>query len=283
MPRHLGPQGDPRRRDRHRRRRLRRPLPGGQRIQPRLPPRAPRRLGRLPLRGEVRQARPHPGQPRPPIGPPRRQRLPAEQVLTRLRRSLLIRAGRPGHDRRGQLAQPGLGPVRLLRRIRADLDPVHGQHRQPAQPGRRAHPQHRVKHVLHQPAVTARPPPEPGDRRMIRHQPSARQPERGIHPAPRLDRPGRQHPAAIRIRQQRQQHHRVIRPPAPGALARPARQPRRQLRRSQLLYRVDDQPDNMILRHPVIHIRGQKGRLIPVHRKVPTRHKPSSTRQNTQI
>ena len=61
---------------------------------------------------------------------------------------------------------------------------------------------------------------------------------------------------------------------APGRLPRPARQPCRQLRGSQLLYRVNNQPDNMALRHPAIHIQGQKGRQVPVHRKVPVRHAP---------
>ncbi len=58
MPGHLLLQGDPRRLHRDSRRRLRHRIARGQRVQPGLPLRPPRRLRGLPPGGEVRQARP---------------------------------------------------------------------------------------------------------------------------------------------------------------------------------------------------------------------------------
>ena len=106
MPGHLGLQGDPRCLHRHRRRRPGHPLPGGLRIQPRLGLRPPPGPGGVPLRGETRQARPHPGQPRPRIGPPRRQRLPAQQILPGPGRARLIGRAAPAMIAAASLRSP---------------------------------------------------------------------------------------------------------------------------------------------------------------------------------
>ena len=226
-----------------------------------------------------------PGGPRPRIRPAAGQHLAPEQVRARpgrgARRFFTGGSVRLGEDLRGQLRQARLGPVRLLRRVRPDLDPVAGHHGQPPQPGRRAGRQHRVKQLLHQPVLRASQLPEPGDGHVIGHVLPARHPERHVIPAPVLDRPRRQPPPPlIGIRQQGQQHHRVIPPPA---LTRPDRrnQPGGQLRGRHRLYRLDNQPDNMVLRHPIEHIHGQKGGRIPVHRQELTSHKCYSTWENT--
>ena len=106
MPGHLLLQADPRRIDCHAGQRLRHRPPRGLRVQPGLPLRPPRRLRRLPLGGEIRQARPHPPKPRPRIGPARPEALPPGQVLPGPRRARLITGRGLGQYPGGQLPQP---------------------------------------------------------------------------------------------------------------------------------------------------------------------------------
>ena len=161
----------------------RRRLPGGQRLQAGLPLRPRRRLGRLPLRGEVRQARPHPPGRDRGSAHPGPQRLPAD-------RSAPGRPAAPAPRPPPASAMTCAASLRSPASVRfasfdafaAILTPSAGHHRQPPQPRRRAHAQHLVKQVLHRPALPAGPLPEPGDRRMVGHQPRARQPERRIIP-----------------------------------------------------------------------------------------------------
>jgi hypothetical protein len=114
---------------------------------------------------------------------------------------LVVGGGRAGADEdlAGELAQPGLGPAGLLRRVRGDLDP----RRRPPRPAALA-PRTRTRE---EPGKTAPPPArlpeqvsaEPGERRVVRDLPAARDPERRIVAAPVLHRPGGQHPAQVRI------------------------------------------------------------------------------------
>ena len=226
-----------------------------------------------------------PGGPRPRIRPAAGQHLAPEQVRARpgrgARRFFTGGSVRLGEDLRGQLRQARLGPVRLLRRVRPDLDPVRRPPRSaaPARPPRRPPAPRKTAPPSARPA--SRPASGTGrwsrDRARASRTPPGTSRHTGTGPrSPATTAP----PPLIGIRQQGQQHHRVIPPPA---LTRPDRrnQPGGQLRGRHRLYRLDNQPDNMVLRHPIEHIHGQKGGRIPVHRQELTSHKCYSTWENT--
>ena len=133
----------------------------------------------------------------------------------------------------------------------------------------RQHEQGLQEHVLQRPALARRRGPEPRDRHVIGHQVPGRDPERRIGPAPLLDPPRGPLALQVGIHQQHRQHPRVI----PRA-ALPRLPERLQARGVQALGHVDNEPDKMVLTHPVTHVLGQQHRLIPVHRLELVSHKP---------
>jgi hypothetical protein len=159
--------------------------------------------------------------------------------------ALAVGAGGLVQDLAGQLAQPGLGPVGLLRGVRPDLGPVDGDHAQAAQARYGQHEQHPGEQVLQRPARAGGPGPEPADRGVIRDQVPGRDPERRVGPAPLLDLPRGPFRLQVGVDQQHRQHPRVI----PGP-AFPRAGLRLQRRGVQALDDLDKEPDEMIRTQP---------------------------------
>ena len=236
-------------------------------------------LGGFPLAFQLLQAGQRPPGPRPRIRQAR-HRVPAQQQVRAGQHRvapLVVADGLPGvsHHLAGELVQPGLGPGGLLRGVRGDLDPIAGHHAQPPQPSLRAYVKNLVKQVFRQARLGEQVLAEPGERRVVRDRPAARDPERRIVAAPVLHRPAGQHPAQVGVHPDRQQHHRVI----PGRAGRRAlrgrrHQPDGEVPRHEPLDRADHDPDSMALRHPVEHVMGQKHPGFTVNRFELVCHKP---------
>ena len=115
---------------------------------------------------------------------------------------------------------------------------------------------------------------EPGDRRMIGHQPAADHPERRIGLAVRLDPPTGTDPAAIRVPKQRQHHLRLIRRPA-----RTPTRPSMQTTRVQLANNLEHEKREMPFLKPIAHAHRHQEQLIPrrahIHPRRP--HRPDTT------
>ena len=153
-----------------------------------------------------------------------------------------------------------LGPVRRLRRIRGDLHPVQRHRPQPAHAQPRAQLQH--------PAQRNPRPPQgnpPGTGRRSRDQagspPQITRNATSVRHSS-LDMPRRGHPVRIRPHQHRHQHVRVI-TRRPRALRSCAAHGTREVS-MMLFHHRDHQPDRMIRRQPLTHIRREQERLIPI-------------------
>ena len=219
--------------------------------------------------------------PRLPLGLQRRQRrgdpllagvrvagvvvaalpLPEQAVLG------LVGLGVAGRHLGREPAQPVLGPVRVLRRVRGDLRPVDRDDPDPPHPQPGAQDQDLREQARRGDGELL---PEPGHRHVVGRPPRADHHERHVLAAQPLDPTRRRDPVRVGPDQQRHHHVRVeARRPGPARAA-----PRVERRGVHQPDRVDHQPHRMTRRQPVPHVRRQQERLITIDRKIILRHNP---------
>ena len=202
-----------------------------------------------------------------PVDQPRRHPITID-VLALIRSGILERIDLLGFGdhRRSLLGEPCPAPVGVDGCVRGNPSAVDRDRAEVRQPGATGDHQN-LGEQAGEPVLALRA--EPRDRRMVRNVLRAQDTKRDVRATQPLELTRRAHSMAVAIDQQAQQHSRVITgstDPAPTSASL-------KLADVQDIDGVKDEPDEVILRQPLSHVRWQQKGLITQHRTESLRHK----------